>query len=240
MSSEQDLVSPVGSDPLLSGRGIRKVYEHPGGSLEILKGVDIDVHSGQSVCILGSSGAGKSTLLHILGTLDRPTEGDILFKGESLIQKSDEELSRFRNESLGFVFQFHHLLSEFTAMENVLMPARLRSGMDVEVKDRAEELFEIMGISHRSHHYPSEMSGGEKQRVAIARALVMKPEVLLADEPTGNLDSENERVIQDLFFELQEKFNLALIVVTHDRSFSRRFRHFKVLDSGLWASDARG
>lgn len=205
-----------------------------GSRLEVLRGVDLEIRQGEAVCIVGSSGAGKSTLLHILGTLDRPTLGKVHFRGQDLTRESDERLAEFRNQNMGFVFQFHHLMSEFSAVENVMMPCRI-AGMSVkDSRVAAEEQLMTLGLSERLSHYPSELSGGEQQRVAIARALVRKPEVLFADEPTGNLDTANAVRIQDLFFELKERLNLTLVVVTHDPLFARKFPRVLRMRDGLW------
>lgn len=204
------------------------------GNLQILRGLDFEVVAGEAVCILGASGAGKSTFLHILGTLDRPTRGTVYYQNEDLFRKSDNELSAFRSEKLGFVFQFHHLLSEFSALENVMMPGRIAGMNHTDARRRAQELLEYMGLAHRLTHYPSELSGGEQQRVAIARSLFHKPAILLADEPTGNLDSENSSRIQDLFFQLKEEMGLTLVVVTHDTKFAARFPRSVRMADGQW------
>jgi lipoprotein-releasing system ATP-binding protein len=204
------------------------------GSLQILKGLDFEVVQGEAVCILGASGAGKSTFLHILGTLDRPTRGTVTFRGEDLFAKNDLELSAFRSQKLGFVFQFHHLLSEFTALENVMMPGRISGQQVIECRARAQSLLDYLGLSHRLTHYPSQLSGGEQQRVAIARSLFHRPQLLLADEPTGNLDSENSQKIQDLFFQLKEEMGLTLVVVTHDTKFASRFPRSVKMADGHW------
>ena len=209
---------------------IEKAY----GQLQILKGLDFEVVQGEAVCILGASGAGKSTFLHILGTLDRPTRGTVTFHGEDLFAKNDNELSAFRSQKLGFVFQFHHLLSEFSALENVMMPGRIAGKNVHECKSRAATLLDYLGLSHRLKHFPSELSGGEQQRVAIARALFHRPMLLLADEPTGNLDSENSQKIQDLFFQLKEEMGLTLIAVTHDTRFAARFPRSVKMADGHW------
>ncbi len=222
------------SDPLLSVRRVTKSYDQGSQKLEILKGLDADFYPGEAACIVGSSGAGKSTLLHIIGALDRPTSGQVLFKNENLFDKSDEDLAQFRNKTVGFVFQFHHLLSEFSALENIMMPARIAGEPVHEARKRAEKLISMMGLDARSHHYPSELSGGEQQRVAVARALIQNPKVLLADEPTGNLDTENSRQIQELFFSLKHQFGLTLIVVTHDSNFASRFPRRLILKDGHW------
>ena len=201
------------------------------GALPILRGLDFQISAGEAVCILGASGAGKSTFLQILGTLDRPTRGNVYFQGEDLFSKSDAELSRFRSKRLGFVFQFHHLLGEFSALENVMMPGRIAGVGVKDCRRRAHALLDYLGLTARATHHPSELSGGEKQRVAIARALFHRPPLLLADEPTGNLDSENSRKIQDLFFSLKEEMGLTLVVVTHDDQFAARFpRRVRVAD----------
>ena len=209
---------------------IEKAY----GSLAILKGLDFAVAQGEAVCILGASGAGKSTFLHILGTLDRPTRGSVYFRGVDLFSKNDAELSAFRAQTLGFVFQFHHLLSEFSALENVMLPGRITGQPIKECRERARELLEYLGLTHRLTHYPSELSGGEQQRVAIARALFHRPQLLLADEPTGNLDSENSLKIQDLFFKLKDEMGLTLVVVTHDQRFASRFSRAVKMADGQW------
>ena len=221
-------------DGLLSARGIYMAFNQGVNQLQVLRGIDLDIYKGEALCIVGASGAGKSTLLHILGTLERPTEGELYYKGDDLLTQSDEELAKFRNKTLGFVFQFHHLLSEFTALENIMMPVRIGGGSARRARDKAEELISIMGLTDRKHHYPSELSGGEKQRIAIARALVQEPEILLADEPTGNLDTENDRMVQDLFFELKDKFGLTLLVVTHDTHFAARFPRVLTMQDGRW------
>jgi lipoprotein-releasing system ATP-binding protein len=209
--------------PLLSAQCVTKSYPMGTGRLEILKGVDLEINAGEALSIVGSSGAGKSTLLHILGTLDRPTLGKVFFRGQDLTRESDERLAEFRNRAMGFVFQFHHLMSEFSAIENVMMPCRI-GGLSVkESREKAEGLLVMLGLQDRLTHYPSELSGGEQQRVAIARSLVRGPEVLFADEPTGNLDTANAEKIQELFFDLKQRMNLTLVVVTHDSAFASRF-----------------
>lgn len=226
----------VDSNPLLRAKNIQKSYRQGSGVLPILKGLDLEIAVGEAISILGSSGSGKSTLLQILGTLDRPTQGELSFENRDLLQMSDDDLSLFRNEKMGFVFQFHHLISEFTALENVLMPCRIAGESAREARPKAEELLRYMGLIDRSHHYPSQLSGGELQRVAIARALVRKPKILFADEPTGNLDSANSQKIQELFFELRSKLGLALIVVTHDLQFASQFPKILRLKDGQWSS----
>ncbi len=219
---------------LISVHCVTKSYPRGAARLEVLKGIDLEIRAGEAVCIVGSSGAGKSTLLHILGALDRPTLGKVIFKGVDLTRVNDEKLAQYRNQSMGFVFQFHHLMSEFTALENVMMPCRI-GGLSVnESREIAESLLVQMGLKDRMKHYPSEMSGGEQQRVAIARALARNPEVLFADEPTGNLDTVNAARIQELFFELKERLKLTLVVVTHDNVFAERFPRVLRMKDGLW------
>ena len=219
---------------LISVQCATKSYPMGRGRLEVLRGIDLDIRRGEACCIVGPSGSGKSTLLHILGTLDRPTLGKMIFKGVDLTRESDEKLAAFRNQSMGFVFQFHHLMSEFTALENVMMPCRI-AGMSLkEGRIQAEKLLDQLGLAQRMNHYPSEMSGGEQQRVAISRALVRRPEVLFADEPTGNLDSANAKRIQDLFFDLKNVLNLTLVVVTHDDAFAQKFPRVLRMRDGLW------
>ena len=204
------------------------------GVLPILRGLDFEVLAGEAVCILGASGAGKSTFLHILGTLDRPTQGTVSFEGQDLFALNDADLSRFRSLKMGFVFQFHHLLSEFNALENVMIPGRIAGQSTPDCRARARHLLDYLGLSHRLAHFPSELSGGEQQRVAIARALYHQPPLLLADEPTGNLDSENSQRIQDLFFQLKDEFGLTLITVTHDVRFAARFKRNVRMADGQW------
>ncbi|OFZ31770.1 MAG: ABC transporter ATP-binding protein [Bdellovibrionales bacterium RIFCSPHIGHO2_01_FULL_40_29] len=216
---------------LLEAHDIFKNYPTGATELPVLKGVSLQIQKGEAICLLGASGAGKSTLLQILGTLDRPTSGNVTFRGEDLFKMSDEELSQFRNQKMGFVFQFHHLIQEFTALENVMLPALIAGEKRIDIAEKAYSWLKFMGLEDRVDHYPNQLSGGELQRVAIARALIKDPEILFADEPTGNLDSENSLKIQQLFFELRQKLGLTLIVVTHDLQFSGLFpRVFKVKD----------
>lgn len=219
---------------LISTQCVTKSYPMGSSRLEVLRGIDLEIKPGEAVSIVGSSGAGKSTLLHILGTLDKPTLGKVIFKGIDLTRESDERLAQFRNQSMGFVFQFHHLMSEFSALENVMMPGRISGQSIKDARIEAERLLDLLGLGQRLKHFPSELSGGEQQRVAIARALVRKPEVLFADEPTGNLDTANAAKIQDLFFELKERMKLTLIVVTHDLAFAKKFPRALKMRDGLW------
>lgn len=222
------------SDMILKAEFIVKSYPQGNSRLEILKSASIEIQQGEAVCIVGSSGAGKSTLMHILGTLDRPDRGEVYYKNQKLFAMSDEELAHFRNKKMGFVFQFHHLMTEFTAVENVMLPAQV-AGLDkVKARARAMELLQQMKLADRAEHFPNQLSGGELQRVAIARALVNQPEILFADEPTGNLDSQNAQSIQDMFFDLKEKMGLTLVIVTHDPVFAQRFpRVLKMKDGSF-------
>lgn len=224
----------MSSEMLLSAKNLIKNYPQGRGELQILKGLDFELKKGESVGIVGASGSGKSTLLQILGTLDRPQKGEIFFEGQNLLTKSDEELAQFRNHAMGFVFQFHHLMSEFSALENVILPCRIGGLSLSEARDRARDLLSQLGLEQRLDHYPNQLSGGELQRVAIARALVNHPKILFADEPTGNLDSTNSGKIQELFFTLKEKFKLSLVVVTHDLQFAQKFPKVLRLKDGKW------
>ena len=188
------------------------------GTLEVLKGVSLEVAAGEVVSIVGASGAGKTTLLQIMGTLSRPDSGRVEIGGEDVSSLGDKAMSKFRNERIGFVFQFHHLLAEFTAFENVCIPGLIGRRPRAEVERRAAELLDMMGLASRRDHKPGQLSGGEQQRVAIARALVNAPAVLLADEPSGNLDSHNRDEIHRLFFELREKLGQTVVIVTHDEN----------------------
>jgi len=192
------------------------------GDLEVLKGITINVAKGEVVSIVGASGAGKTTLLQILGTLDTPSYGELVISSQTVSNLSRTALANFRNKHIGFVFQFHRLLPEFTALENVMMPAWIAGIKDSEAEKRGKELLSDLGLSGREMHLPSELSGGEQQRVAVARALMNKPDVLLADEPSGNLDSENARMLHDLFFELRDKLGLTVIIVTHNEDLAAR------------------
>ena len=186
------------------------------GTLKVLKGINLEVADSSVVTIVGASGAGKSTLLHLIGTLDRPDGGRVLMDGTDLYKLSDKELAEFRNRNIGFVFQFHHLLPEFTAVENVALPAMIAGATKQEAMKRAGELLDYLKLSERATHKPSQLSGGEQQRVAVARALVNNPKLILADEPSGNLDTENARKLHQLFFDLRDRFGQTFVVVTHN------------------------
>ena len=197
--------------PIITARGITKTY----GQLQVLRGIDVDVFPGEIVSIVGRSGAGKSTLLHILGTLDRPDEGEVRIQDNPIFQLNDKKLCHFRNQSLGFVFQFHHLLPEFTAVENVAMPAWIGGTSPSKALARAKMLLEKMDLAERLDHKPAALSGGEQQRVAVARALMNNPAVVFADEPSGNLDTHNAQKLHALFLQLREEFGQTFVIVTH-------------------------
>ena len=187
------------------------------GDLEVLKGVNLRVEKGEIVAIVGKSGAGKTTLLQIIGTLDRPTKGEVIINGEKLMAKSDKELAAFRNKHIGFIFQFHQLLPEFTALENVCIPAMIAREKESEYIPRAEKLLRDLGLGDRMEHKPNELSGGEKQRVAAARALMMAPNIILADEPTGSLDEKNKKELSELLLQLRKEYGQTILLVTHDK-----------------------
>lgn len=197
---------------MIVGKNIRKKF----GELEILKGVDLEINQGEIVSIVGSSGAGKTTLLTILGTLDRASEGEVIINNESVFKLNEKKLAAFRNQNIGFVFQFHQLLPEFTAIENVCFPAMIAKKSKKESEKRAQELLELFNLKDRVNHKPSELSGGEQQRVAVARALINNPKVIFADEPSGNLDSVNAKELHQLFFKLRDEFNQTFVIVTHN------------------------
>ena len=214
---------------MLQVKNIHKSFD----GLEVLKGVDLDVAIGEMLAIQGKSGAGKSTLLQIIGTLDRPDSGTVLYENRDIWKESDRELARFRNQNLGFVFQFHHLLDEFTAVENVTIPALIDGRLSKnKIREKSAELLAFMGLQDRLDHFPKELSGGEQQRVAIARALINDPTYLLADEPTGNLDSENSQQLLKLFRDLQKELNQTILVVTHDQAFARACDRVAFMEDG--------
>ncbi len=215
---------------MIRAESVSKKY----GTLEIIRNLSFEILAGEAVCILGASGAGKSTFLHILGTLDQPSSGRVYWNNTDLSRLSEEEIAQLRNKEMGFVFQFHHLLPEFSALENVMIPGRISGQPLAKVEAKAKDLLTDLGLGHRLDHFPSELSGGEQQRVAIARALFNDPKVLFADEPTGNLDSENSQRIQDLFFRLKQERGLTLVVVTHDAQFARRFPRSVRMADGAW------
>lgn len=198
---------------IVKAENIKKSF----GQLEVLKGINLSIKQGEVVSIVGASGAGKTTLLQILGTLDSPTSGRVEIHGTDVSKINEQDLSKFRNQEIGFVFQFHQLLPEFTAIENVMIPALIGGNVAKDAKAKASELLDFLKISDRKNHKPSELSGGEKQRVAIARALINRPSVVFADEPSGNLDSHNAEELQRIFFSLREKFGQTFVIVTHDQ-----------------------
>jgi lipoprotein-releasing system ATP-binding protein len=230
----------VPGERLVKVEGLYKSFNHMGNVLEVLKGIDLEISSGELLSIVGASGAGKSTLLHCIGTLDLPTAGKIHLDGQELTTLSAPKLARVRNQSIGFVFQFHHLLPEFDALENVMMPGLIRGDARKRMEQRARELLAEVGLSHRATHRPGEMSGGEQQRVAIARALTLEPKLLLADEPTGNLDTATSDTIHDLFFEINRKHRTTIVVVTHNPSFAQRMPRVVEMSDGKIINDQRG
>ena len=218
---------------LFSARDISKTYNSGSSSLTVLKGVSLAAEAGEMTAIIGASGSGKTTLLQILGTLDAPTGGEIFFRGEPLLAKSARELAQFRNRSIGFIFQFHHLLPDFTALENVMIPGLIAGRTRKEMAEPARELLEQVELSHRLDHKVGELSGGEQQRAALARALIMKPELLLADEPTGNLDSRAGSLVFDLLHSLCRERRLCTIMVTHNTSLAGQMDHCLTLKDGI-------
>jgi lipoprotein-releasing system ATP-binding protein len=190
------------------------------GNVQVLKGIDLTVNKGELISVVGASGAGKTTLLQIIGTLEKPDSGNVFINDVNVNELSETKLAAFRNSNIGFVFQFHHLLPEFTALENILMPAMIKGTDKSEMEAKAQQLMQFLKIDHRATHKPSELSGGEQQRVAVARALINTPSVVLADEPSGNLDSKNARELHSLFFDLREQYNQTFIIVTHNEEFA--------------------
>jgi lipoprotein-releasing system ATP-binding protein len=221
-------------------RDLHKSFLHGGRRLEVLRGINLEVRPGEMVAIVGASGAGKSTLLHVLGTLDEPTSGTILFDGRDVTRMSASRLSDFRNHEIGFVFQFHHLLPEFTALENVMMPALIQRIPRAQAESRARAILERVGLAARLTHRPGELSGGEQQRVALARALVLGPRLLLADEPTGNLDTVTSASMHALFCDLNRELGMTMIIVTHNPELALRLpRQLHMID-GLISEPAAG
>jgi lipoprotein-releasing system ATP-binding protein len=211
---------------MVSGKNITRWF----GDLQVLKGIDIEIHKGEIVSIVGASGAGKTTLLQILGSLDKPSSGEVVIRDTELLKLNEKQLAKFRNQHIGFVFQFHQLLPEFTAFENVIIPALIAGESKAKATQRANELLNFLKLNHRFHHKPAQLSGGEKQRVAVARALINDPAVVFADEPSGNLDSKNQEELQALFNSLRENYNQTFVIVTHDQylaSMSDRIIHMK-------------
>jgi lipoprotein-releasing system ATP-binding protein len=220
---------------IIKTTGLTKEYQvSKTERLKVLKGIDTEIFEGEVISIVGPSGAGKSTLLHLIGTLDKPTSGEVIFDGENISKLSSNELAKFRNTRIGFIFQFHHLLPEFTAIENVCIAAMISGKSMKSVEQRAKELLTEVGLGERLQHKPSELSGGEAQRVAIARALINSPKVVLADEPTGNLDTKTSDEVVNLIFELRKKYNQTFIIVTHNEKFAQMTdRTMKMLDGRI-------
>lgn len=218
---------------LLRCENISKFYQEGDNQVQILKSVNFSMNSGELVAIVGSSGSGKSTLLHTLGGLDQASEGQVFIKGQSLQTLSSNALAKLRNENLGFVYQFHHLMADFSALENVMMPMLIGKQNKSEVKDRAEKMLQAVGLSHRITHRPSALSGGERQRVAIARALVNRPALVLADEPTGNLDQKTTESIFDLIKQLNAEQGIAFLLVTHDLNLAAKLNRRMIMQDGI-------
>jgi lipoprotein-releasing system ATP-binding protein len=220
--------------PVLEISGLVKHYSGEGGDVKVLKGVNCSVFPGEIVAVTGASGVGKSTFLHVAGTLDTPSSGRVLHFGKDVFSWSDDRISAFRNRAIGFLFQFHHLLPEFSALENVMMPALLAGVSAGDAQNDAGELLDLLGLSHRRHHMISHLSGGEQQRVALARAMIRKPGLLLADEPTGNLDEATGGRVAELLFSMKEMYGTAVVVVTHDNSLASRMdRRFHLVDGKM-------
>ncbi|MGV8078552.1 MAG: ABC transporter ATP-binding protein [Syntrophales bacterium] len=217
---------------MIEVRNLEKTFIKNGQRIEVLKKMDLAIPTGESMAILGVSGAGKSTLMHILGTLDHPTAGNVLFDGADVFSWNENKLASFRNRKIGFVFQFHNLLPEFTSLENAMMPALISGLSQREARKRAESILMDVGLGDRMAHKPGELSGGEQQRVAVARAVIMEPEVILADEPTGNLDTETGRMVEDLLMNLNRQRNITLVVVTHNQSLAKRMSRSVGLKDG--------
>ena len=226
------------TDPLISIRNLHKSFNSSGSRIDILTDVNADLTVGETLAVVGPSGIGKSTLLHILGTLDRPDKGKVLFKGEDVFTFDDAKLAIFRNKSIGFVFQFHHLLPEFTALENAMMPALINGYSKNQSLRAAENILVRVGLQDRLSHRVVKLSGGEQQRVALARALVLKPDILLADEPTGNLDKKNSEQVHDLLWELNQELGMTLVVVTHNMELAHFMaRRVTIIDGQLVETD---
>jgi len=227
------------SETIIELKNIYKSYDSGPQKVEVLNGIDLSLNKGEIVIVMGPSGVGKSTLLHIIGALDLPTSGEIWVGQHKLNEFTDEDLSKFRSLSIGFVFQFHYLLPEFTALENVLIPAMMHEPLNAEKEEYAKYILDVVGLSKRLEHKPNELSGGEQQRVAVARALINKPKLLLADEPTGNLDKRNSGMLYELLLELNSKFEQTIVIVTHSDELMSKAHRIIELDDGMISADKR-
>jgi len=217
----------------VKAENLKKIYKTEEGYVEALKGVNIEIEKGKMIAIMGPSGSGKSTLLHLLGGIDKPTEGKVFIKGKDIYQMSEKEIAYFRNRNLGFVFQFHYLLPEFTALENVAIPAIISQKNEKVAIKKAKEILRKLKLEDRLYHKPSQLSGGQQQRVAIARAIINEPELLIADEPTGNLDSENSKIVMEILKNLNEEHNVSIIIATHDIDIAKYCSHIYYMKDGL-------
>jgi lipoprotein-releasing system ATP-binding protein len=237
MSNPAPSAAPAGAHVVV--RGLRKDFEHGGRTLSVLRGIDFELRAGEIASVVGASGAGKSTLLHVLGTIDLPSAGSIQFDGADITRLNAAALANFRNRQIGFVFQFHHLLPEFTALENAMMPGLILRMSRAECTALARDILTRLGLASRLTHRPGELSGGEQQRVALARALLLRPRLLLADEPTGNLDTKTGREMHELFFELNRELGMTLLIVTHNPELAAKTgRRLRMVDGLLLEGDA--
>jgi lipoprotein-releasing system ATP-binding protein len=227
------------STPLVVAKDVRKSFQHMGRTLDVLRGIDLQIDEGEMIGVVGQSGAGKSTFLHCIGTLDVVTSGSLKIAGQELTTMSGARLAEVRNRTIGFVFQFHHLLPEFNALENVSMPGLIQGRAPRDIESRARQLLEEVGLKDRIMHRPGELSGGEQQRVALARALVLEPKLLLADEPTGNLDSKTSEQIHQLFFSINQKHRTTIVIVTHNLALAERMPRVVTLRDGRVEKDER-
>ena len=219
---------------ILNIKSVSKSFSKGDGKIEVLKGINLKVKKKEAICITGGSGVGKSTFLHVIGTLDRPSKGEVFYYKKNLSQATDKELAEFRSQKMGFIFQFHYLMGEFNALENIMIAGQIGGKDFKKSKERAEYLTELVGIADRRKHFPSELSGGEQQRVAIARALMNEPEIILADEPTGNLDAKNTTNILNIFFELKARFGITFISASHDSVFAKAFPKVLNMKDGVF------
>ncbi len=221
-------------NPVLRATNIKKSFKNGESSLRILHGLDLNLNAGEMLAIVGGSGVGKSTFLHILGTLESPSGGELFFEDKNLLSLNESELAKFRGQELGFVFQFHHLISELDLVSNVMLPVQIAGNSKSEAKERAMDALRDFGIDHRAKHYPNQVSGGEQQRAALARAIVMSPKLILADEPTGNLDDANSYKVRDLLVYAAEKKKTAIVCVTHDHEWAKVFPRKQEMKDGAW------